>query len=115
RYTCREAQSLDNSGSRDRNRMTSRGNLAPVGAPLLDRLISLIVPPLCLGCREPELSGLAVCDPCRARLVPLRDPRCGRCGAPVVVSSPRCPECRGRALSFRTAWAPFAYEAIARR
>jgi predicted amidophosphoribosyltransferase len=81
---------------------------------LLDRLVSLVVPPLCIGCREPELSGTAVCDPCRARLVPLRDPRCGRCGAPVVAPVPRCPECWGRALSFRTAWAPFAYESVAR-
>jgi ComF family protein len=95
--------------------MTVRGNLAPVRASLVDRLISLVIPPLCLGCREPELSGHAVCDRCRVRLVPLRDPRCGRCGAPVVASAPRCPECRGRALSFRTAWAPFAYEAVARR
>jgi ComF family protein len=86
-----------------------------VATPLLDTLISLVVPPLCLGCREPELSGLVVCDPCRAQLVRLRDPRCSRCGAPVVTSGPRCPECRARALAFRTAWAPFAYETIARR
>jgi competence protein ComFC len=84
-------------------------------ATLLDTLISLVVPPVCVACREPELSGLVVCDPCRTRLVRLRDPRCSRCGAPVVTSAPRCPECRGRALAFRTAWAPFAYEAIARR
>jgi predicted amidophosphoribosyltransferase len=78
-------------------------------ATLLDTLISLVVPPVCVVCREPELSGLVVCDPCRTRLVRLRDPRCSRCGAPVVTSAPRCPECRGRALAFRTAWAPFAY------
>jgi ComF family protein len=84
-------------------------------APLLDRLLSVLVPPLCASCREPELSGSAVCPPCRALLVALPDPRCGRCGAPVVTAGRRCPECRGRALSFRSAWAPFAYEATARR
>jgi predicted amidophosphoribosyltransferase len=82
---------------------------------LLDRLASLVVPPLCLACREPELSGAAVCPPCRARLVALPDPRCGRCGAPVSVPASRCLECRGRALAFGSAWAPFAYEASARR
>ena len=83
--------------------------------PLLERLLSLVVPPLCAGCREPELSGRAVCPECRAGLVPLGDPRCRRCGAPVVTATPSCPECRGRALRFRSAWAPFAYEATARR
>jgi predicted amidophosphoribosyltransferase len=94
--------------------MTIRGNVVVVRDSLIDRLVSLVVPPLCLCCREPELSGLVVCDRCRARLVPLRDPRCGRCGAPVVASVPRCPECRGRHLAFTTAWAPFAYETTAR-
>jgi ComF family protein len=83
--------------------------------PLLDRLVSLVVPPLCVSCLEPELSGEAVCPACRARLVQLCDPRCERCGAPVVTPLPRCPECRGRALSFGSAWAPFAYEGTARR
>ena len=88
--------------------------VARMPALILDRLISLVVPPLCAGCREPELSGVVVCASCRASLVALPGPRCGRCGAPAVVSSPRCPECRGRALAFRTAWSPFAYEGTAR-
>ena len=86
-----------------------------MAASLLDGLLSLVVPPLCAVCREPELSGTAICPGCEGRLVPLRDPRCGRCGAPVVAAVERCPECRGRSLAFRSAWAPFAYEATARR
>jgi len=82
---------------------------------LLDRLVSLVAPPVCLACREPEPGGAAVCDPCRAWLVPLRDPRCGRCGTPAGAPVRRCSECRRRALAFRSAWAPFAYEATARR
>jgi ComF family protein len=88
--------------------------VAHVPALLLDRLISLVVPPLCAACREPELFGVVVCSSCRASLVALPEPRCGGCGAPLIVSAPRCPECRGRALAFRTAWAPFAYEGTAR-
>jgi ComF family protein len=81
---------------------------------ILGRMASLVVPPLCVSCREPELSGAAVCAGCRRRLVALRDPRCERCGAPVVTPASRCPECRGRRPAFRTAWSAFAYESTAR-
>jgi ComF family protein len=84
-------------------------------AALLHRFLSLVVPPVCAVCREPELSGTAVCPGCEGRLVPLADSRCRRCGAPVPAAVDRCPECRGRALSFQSAWAPFAYEVTARR
>jgi len=94
--------------------MTIAGNLGTV-PPFLDRLVSLVVPPLCLACRAPEPGGLMVCDPCRGRLVPLRDQRCGHCGSPTGAPVRRCLECRGRRLAFLTAWAPFAYEATARR
>jgi len=73
-------------------------------------LVSLVVPPLCAGCGEPELAGAGVCPSCRARLVTLSDPRCARCGAPSVVAVGRCPECRGRPLAFCAAWSPYAYE-----
>jgi ComF family protein len=95
--------------------MSFHARVGRVTTTLLDRLVSLLVPPLCAACREPELSGAAVCPDCRAKLVPLPDPRCERCGAPVVTASPRCHECRGRGLSFRAAWAAFAYEATAQR
>jgi ComF family protein len=78
------------------------------------RLLSLVVPPLCSVCREPEIGGHALCDECRARLVALRDPRCSRCGAPLPHRESRCRECRGRALAFVHAWSAFAYEGIAR-
>jgi predicted amidophosphoribosyltransferase len=86
-----------------------------MAASLLDGLLSLVVPPLCAVCREPELSGTAICPACAGRLVALPAPRCGRCAAPVVAPVRRCMECRGRSLAFRSAWAPFAYEATARR
>jgi ComF family protein len=88
--------------------------VGPVPAAVWDRLVALVVPPLCVGCRRPERAGVIVCGACRALLVPLPSTRCGRCGAPLAAGTQRCPECRGRALAFRTAWAPFAYEATAR-
>jgi predicted amidophosphoribosyltransferase len=77
-------------------------------------LLSLVVPPLCVACRDPELSGSPVCPDCRARLVRLPEPRCERCGAPVPRRVSACVECRGRALAFTSAWAPLAYDGVAR-
>jgi ComF family protein len=77
-------------------------------------LVSAVVPPLCAVCREPELGDRPLCLDCRARLVPLHDPRCRRCGAPLVHAISRCPECRGRALAFDGAWSAFSYEGVAR-
>jgi ComF family protein len=81
---------------------------------LREQLLSLLVPPLCAVCREPELDGAALCTICRARLVALHDPRCGRCGAPVAQRSTRCRECRARGLAFHRAWSAFAYQGVAR-
>jgi predicted amidophosphoribosyltransferase len=92
-------------------------------ANLLARaLVSLVVPPVCAGCREPELSGDAVCPRCERLLVCIPDPRCLTCGAPVARAcgqparaSDRCGECRGRSLAFRRAWSAFTYEGVASR
>jgi ComF family protein len=81
---------------------------------LSSRLLTLVVPPLCGVCREPELAGRALCLTCSSRLVPLRDPRCRRCGSPQFHETARCTECRGRALAFGLAWSAFAYEGMAR-
>jgi ComF family protein len=85
-------------------------------ANLLARaLVSLVVPPVCVGCREPELSGSAVCPRCERLLVCVPEPRCLTCAAPVGRAGDRCGECRGRSLAFRCAWSAFTYEGVARR
>jgi len=76
-------------------------------------LLSLVVPPLCAACREPEFSGRSLCDSCRRRLVALAGPRC-RCGAPAHAALAACEECRGRRLAYERAWAPFAYDGVCR-
>jgi ComF family protein len=77
--------------------------------------LALLVPPLCAVCREPELSGAALCPHCRCGLIALPEPRCQRCGAPLVLCSRDCSECRDRSLAFARAWSPFAYEGVARQ
>ncbi|MGH2979423.1 MAG: hypothetical protein ACRDLQ_07275, partial [Solirubrobacterales bacterium] len=76
-------------------------------------LLSLVVPPLCVACREPELSGAPVCPQCVSAMAPIAA-CCRRCGAPRPCAVEACPECRGRGLAFERAWAPFAYTGAAR-
>jgi predicted amidophosphoribosyltransferase len=71
-------------------------------------LLSLVVPPLCAACREPELSGAPVCPRCAAGMQPIAA-CCRRCGAPLPCPVDACSECHGRGLAFERAWAPFAY------
>jgi ComF family protein len=78
-------------------------------------LLSMVVPPLCCACREPEFSGQPLCPSCSSRLVALSEHRCARCGSPAAAPIPRCRECQARALAFERAWSPFAYETVARR
>jgi predicted amidophosphoribosyltransferase len=92
-----------------------RALMSPVIDGLRRELLSLIVPPLCATCLEPEFSGSALCPDCRARLVALPVARCRQCGAPVVRDSRDCRECRGRSFAFARAWSPFAYEGVGRR
>lgn len=71
--------------------------------PLLD----LLVPPVCLVCREP---GAELCGACRRALPWLVGPNCARCGLPAPCGR-RCPAV---AHAYAAAWAPFAHEGPAR-
>jgi predicted amidophosphoribosyltransferase len=64
----------------------------------IDRLVSLVVPPLCVACREPELGGGALCVDCMDALVPVAPGQ-------AVHRSP----------ALARAWAPYSYEGVARR
>ena len=81
---------------------------------LLRKLSSLVVPPLCVACREPEMGGGVLCAGCEDGLVALAPYVCGRCGAPRPAPVVRCRECGGRELAFERAWSSFAYEGTAR-
>jgi ComF family protein len=91
------------------------GDRGRVARSLRSSLLSLIVPPLCVACREPGPSGDALCAECRSGLVVLPEPRCLRCGAPTASESVECRECRRRLLGFDRAWSAFAYEGITRK
>ncbi|CAA9463811.1 MAG: Competence protein F homolog, phosphoribosyltransferase domain; protein YhgH required for utilization of DNA as sole source of carbon and energy [uncultured Solirubrobacteraceae bacterium] len=79
---------------------------------VLAELVSLIAPPRCPACRgavgDPR-AGL--CDDCRAALPWLPPGRCRRCG----LAAHRARSCPARTAVLVRAWAPMAYEGVARR
>ena len=79
---------------------------------LLAQLLAVVVPPACVGCRAALPRGdLWLCAACVRALPWLPARRCGRCGLPRHRRG-GCPA--GRA-AFGRAWAPLAYEGVARR
>ena len=77
----------------------------------LAELLALIAPPVCAACRAPVVEAdRLVCAPCVRALPWLRGPRCGRCGLP----RHRRTGCPAAAAAFAAAWAPLAYEGVAR-
>jgi ComF family protein len=78
---------------------------------VLDALLALVVPPCCAACRDPlRGAGEVVCAACRRALPWLAEPRCPRCALP---SEPghRCP---AAGQAFAAAFAPVAYQGVAR-
>jgi len=78
---------------------------------VLAELVSLLVPPSCVGCRSPLARGTVdLCGSCRRRLRWLRD-ACPRCGLPRPCGR-RCPAARA---AFDSAWSPLVHAGPARR
>src|SRR5690349_13168217 len=91
-------------------RHTNPDTLAHVPA-LLAEIVSLVAPPSCPGCRTP-LSGavLRLCPGCAGALPWLGRGMCPRCALP----SHRGGRCPAAGAAFARAWAPLAYEGVAR-
>jgi ComF family protein len=78
---------------------------------LLAELLALIAPPGCLACRRAlPRAGDRLCVDCSGALPWLRE-GCRRCGLPAHRAK-RCPAARA---SFPRAWAPLAYQGVARK
>src|SRR5437764_9056647 len=79
-------------------------------AAVLDRLLSLLVPPACLACRSPvPRAGEALCARCRSELPWLGPRTCARCALPRP-----CAPCPAWRAAFEVAWAPMAHDGVAR-
>jgi ComF family protein len=81
-----------------------------MAARLLAALIAVIVPPACLACRAPlPRAALRLCPGC-TRALPWMPARCcARCGLPRHRRG-----CPAAGAAFARAWAPLAYEGVAR-
>ncbi len=82
------------------------------------RMAGIVFPERCLVCGT-WMSGEAdpsvpVCARCRAKLVPIADPRCPGCGMPLLVEEGRCTRCRTAGYAFASSTAVFAYRGIVR-
>jgi predicted amidophosphoribosyltransferase len=76
---------------------------------VLDDLLHLLVPAVCIGCAQAGdvTRGDPLCRSCRLALPWLTGaPRCERCGLPETHARRACP---ARAQAFDGAWAPLAY------
>ena len=75
-------------------------------------LLALLAPPSCTACRRPQTAaGPLLCPECARALPWLRGPGCPRCGLPRHRRNAGCPAARS---AFALAWAPLAYDGVAR-
>jgi len=77
--------------------------------PALDQLLALLAPPACVSCRAPVGAGERLCASC-TRALPWLRRACPRCALP----SHRGRACPASGAAFLRAWAPMAYEGVAR-
>jgi len=74
-------------------------------------LIAAVAPPACLACGDALASADAeLCERCRRALPWLSGPCCPRCALPLPCGDP----CPAEGASFTRAWAPLAYDGVAR-
>jgi ComF family protein len=78
----------------------------------LAELIAIVAPPSCASCREPlAAADRMICPACVRALPWLRGVRCPRCALPLH----RRGGCPAAGAAFAAAWAPLAYDGVARR
>src|SRR3954464_300748 len=75
----------------------------------LAHVVALLAPPACVSCRAPVSAGGRLCPPC-TRALPWLRRACPRCALP----SHRGRACPASGAAFLRAWAPMAYEGVAR-
>ena len=77
---------------------------------MLAELLAVVAPPSCPGCRRALLRADQRLCPACVRALPWLAPGCVRCGLPVHRGS----ACPAASAAFARAWAPMAYQGVAR-
>jgi ComF family protein len=86
-----------------------RGSVRAAGRRLLD----VLLPPLCLRCREPVVEPQSVCGACWSGIRFLAPPWCAQCGIPfphALGVDVRCASCLARPRAFSRLRAAIAYD-----
>jgi ComF family protein len=86
-------------------------------ARAIHSLLDIVLPPLCVTCRQPVLHAGGLCGPCWANLPTLPAECCERCAIPLPTAHRTerlCLSCIAAPPSFDWARAPFAYAGTAR-
>lgn len=78
----------------------------------LSWLLDLLYPPRCPLCQDILTErGTKICGECRGKAVPIREPKCKKCGRPLAVSEQElCQDCSVQKHFFTKGWAVFPYE-----
>ncbi|MEQ1865550.1 MAG: ComF family protein [Micropepsaceae bacterium] len=95
----------------------SLGNLNRMARGAGRALLDLVLPPLCLKCREPVAEPQSVCATCWHALRFLAPPHCAQCGLPfphALGEGIKCAACIARPPPFVCARAALAYDDASR-
>jgi ComF family protein len=91
-------------------RCTPSGRLLGVPRSVIAELLAVVAPPACAACREPlARTELRLCPECTRALPWMPARACPRCGLPGHRRG-----CPARGAAFARAWAPLAYDGVAR-
>ena len=79
---------------------------------ITEELIGLLYPKRCPLCQDILIGqGARICTSCRKKAVPIREPKCKKCGKPIRSAQQEyCFDCSGREHYFTGGWAVFPYE-----
>jgi ComF family protein len=83
----------------------------------LTATLDLLMPPLCPACKAPTQVPNRFCADCFSSLPAIPEPACSRCGVPLPAhagGATECLSCLKDPPPWRSARAPFAYDAAAR-
>jgi predicted amidophosphoribosyltransferase len=91
-------------------RFTRRARIGRVSSRALAELLAAVSPPACVACRGPTgNAGLRLCSDCTRALPWLPRGLCPRCALPRHRRG-----CPAAGAAFASAWAPLAYDGVAR-
>ena len=81
----------------------------------MPRLLNLIYPRRCPVCDDIVGGTRLICEPCRLRLHPVREPFCKKCGKPLSTQEAEyCPDCGRRKHLYTRGRAVFGYDFVLR-